>query len=93
MKGTTARGWLWTLACKPARERARPLSLSAVTSTSSETETLKASERVQLGRILTDEKGRLIVVGGPGKSGSPISRGLDNFAITIAGMTEYPTAP
>jgi hypothetical protein len=41
---------------------------------------VEASERVQLGRILTDEKGRLIVVGGPGKSGSPISRGLDNFA-------------
>jgi len=41
---------------------------------------VEASERIQLGRILTDEKGRLIVVGGPGKSGSPISRGLDNFA-------------
>jgi hypothetical protein len=50
---------------------------------------IKGSERVVLGRMLTDEKGRLIVVGGPGKSGSPIDRGLDNFAMT-AGTTEFP---
>jgi hypothetical protein len=41
---------------------------------------VEGSAKIVLGRMLTDEKGRLIVVGGPGKSGSPIGRGLDNFA-------------
>ncbi|MDN5836644.1 MAG: LodA/GoxA family CTQ-dependent oxidase, partial [Nitrosospira sp.] len=41
---------------------------------------VEGSAKVTLGRLLTDEDGRLIVVGGPGKSGSPIGRGLDNFA-------------
>lgn len=41
---------------------------------------VEGSEKVALGQLLTDEKGRLIVVGGPGKSGSPTSRGLDSFA-------------
>jgi hypothetical protein len=41
---------------------------------------VEGSEKVTLGRLLTDEKGRLIVVGGPGKSGSPTGRGLDSFA-------------
>ena len=30
--------------------------------------------------MLTDKKGRLIVVGGPGKWASPIGSGLKNFA-------------
>lgn len=41
---------------------------------------VEGSAKVTFGRLLTDEEGRLIVVGGPGKSGSPIGRGLDNFA-------------
>ncbi|MEO5654751.1 MAG: LodA/GoxA family CTQ-dependent oxidase, partial [Nitrosospira sp.] len=41
---------------------------------------IEGSAKIVLGRILTDEEGRLIVVGGPGKSSSPIGRGLDNFA-------------
>ena len=41
---------------------------------------VEGSAKVALGRMLTDAQGRLIVVGGPGKSGSPIGRGLDNFA-------------
>ncbi|MDQ3186597.1 MAG: LodA/GoxA family CTQ-dependent oxidase [Pseudomonadota bacterium] len=41
---------------------------------------VEGSAKVALGRLLTDEDGRLIVVGGPGKSGSPIGRSLDNFA-------------
>lgn len=41
---------------------------------------VEGSATVALGRLLTDDEGRLIVVGGPGKSGSPIGRGLDNFA-------------
>ncbi|WON73347.1 LodA/GoxA family CTQ-dependent oxidase [Nitrosospira sp. Is2] len=41
---------------------------------------VEGSKRGVLGRILTDKKGRLIVVGGPGKSSSPIGSGLNNFA-------------
>ena len=41
---------------------------------------IEGSAKIVFGRMLTDEEGRLIVVGGPGKSGSPIGRGLDNFA-------------
>lgn len=41
---------------------------------------IEGSAKVVLGRLLTDGNGRLIVVGGPGKSGSPIGRGLNNFA-------------
>ena len=41
---------------------------------------IEGSAKVALGRMLTDAQGRLIVVGGPGKSGSPIGRGLDSFA-------------
>src|SRR3954452_2665149 len=41
---------------------------------------VEGSAKVALGRILTDAQGRLIVVGGPGRSGSPIRRGLDSFA-------------
>ena len=47
--------------------------------------------KVVLGQILTDAQGRLIVVGGPGKSGSPTGRGLDNFATMMDGMTVFPT--
>ncbi|SFN65397.1 LodA/GoxA family CTQ-dependent oxidase [Nitrosospira briensis] len=41
---------------------------------------LEGSAKVALGRLLTDDEGRLIVVGGPGKSASPIGSGLNNFA-------------
>ncbi|SEK55934.1 LodA/GoxA family CTQ-dependent oxidase [Nitrosovibrio tenuis] len=41
---------------------------------------IEGSAKVALGRMLTDAQGHLIVVGGPGKSGSPIGRGLDSFA-------------
>ncbi len=41
---------------------------------------VEGSAKVALGQALTDAQGRLIVVGGPGKSGSPIGRGLDSFA-------------
>src|SRR5688500_12659917 len=41
---------------------------------------IEGSAKVALGRLLTDEDGRLIVVGGPGRSGSPIGRGLNSFA-------------
>ncbi len=41
---------------------------------------IEGSAKVVLGRLLTDENGRLIVVGGPGKSGSPLGSALTNFA-------------
>jgi hypothetical protein len=41
---------------------------------------IEGSAKVALGRMLTDTQGRLLVIGGPGKSGSPIGRGLDSFA-------------
>lgn len=41
---------------------------------------VEGSATVALGQLLTDENGRLIVVGGPGRSDSPIGRGLNSFA-------------
>ena len=41
---------------------------------------IEGSAKVVLGRLLTDDQGRLIVVGGPGKSASPLERGLFSFA-------------
>ncbi len=40
----------------------------------------EGTAKVELGRLLTDDSGRLIVVGGPGRSGSPLSSGLSNYA-------------
>lgn len=42
--------------------------------------TVEGSAKVALGRLLTDEKGRLIVVGGPGKSDSPLKKRIEGFA-------------
>jgi hypothetical protein len=41
---------------------------------------VEGSAKIEFGRLLTDEGGRLIVIGGPGKSGSPLGRGLNSFA-------------
>jgi hypothetical protein len=41
---------------------------------------VEGSAKIEFGRLLIDENGRLIVVGGPGKSGSPLGRGLNSFA-------------
>jgi hypothetical protein len=40
---------------------------------------VEGSDKVNLGMLRTDEKGRLIVIGGPGLSCSPIGSGLTSF--------------
>lgn len=42
--------------------------------------TVEGSASVVLARIATDVKGRLLVIGGPGESRSPLNKGLTGFA-------------
>ena len=41
---------------------------------------LEGNAKVELGRLLTDDQGRLIAIGGPGKSASPLHGALSNYA-------------
>ncbi|MDR4485331.1 MAG: LodA/GoxA family CTQ-dependent oxidase [Nitrospirales bacterium] len=41
---------------------------------------VEGTANVNLGRIITDQKGRLLVIGGTGESKSPLNKGLTGFA-------------
>lgn len=51
---------------------------------------VEGSAKVELGTLLTDGEGRLIVVGGPGKSASPLVEVWIILQTMMVGTTESP---